>query len=80
MATIDNLSGSITLSFWKRLEGAAISQLPSKQVEYDTVADAWNAAQDALETFVIIDYAQIDLTPASGHIRSIERIERGPLF
>jgi len=80
MAVLDNLKGSITLSFFKRGPGSSIIQLKSSNAEYLTTADAYNAAVEALEKFPHIEYANINFTPRSGSVRTIEKVTRGPLF
>lgn len=80
MAIVENTPGKITLSFWRWLKKPAIEKLKSKKVEYDTVADAYSAALEALDKYPQIDFVHIDFTPTSSYIRRIEKIERGPVF
>lgn len=80
MAVYGNANGAITLSFYRLEENSTLTELRSKHIEYNTVADAWNAAVEALDRFPRITYAEIHFTPVAGHLRSIEKITRGPLF
>lgn len=80
MAKVNNGEGKVTLSFWREGDGTSVSQLKSSGTIYDTVADAWNAAVEALDRFPQISYVHIDFQPVGGHPRTIEKINRGPLF